>query len=229
MRSSAIHQESTAEAAFVTALRRRERALERGEVVAAVRERGVELGGKWRAIDERREVGRDRRRELVRVAEVRGDVGEVLDDVRVVALPQERAGHPIAIARERVDQRAALGDDASQACEAAALVGAVAGMVPAHEVEELVACRETHLPQALVRLDPRGEPDLVAVGPEAAAAPRVVAVERAARAERPHLGREPLEGALDEPWPGRDIQIGTTQPEALAQAGEIARREDTLR
>src|SRR2546425_4691431 len=189
MRSSAMHQESTADAAFVTALGRRERALERGEVVVAVRERGVELGGKWRAIDERREVGRERRRELVGVAEVRGDVGEVLDDVRVVALPQEGAAHPIAIARERVDQRAALGDDAAQACEAAALVGAVTRMVPAHEVEELVARRKTHLPQALVRLDPRREPDLVAVRPEYAAAPRVVAVELAARAERPPVGR----------------------------------------
>src|SRR2546425_12976841 len=115
MRSSAMHQESTANAAFVTALGRRERALERGEVVVAVRERGVELGGKWRAIDERREVGRERRRGLAGVAGVRGGVGEVLDDVRGGALPQEGAAHPIAVARESVDPPPALGAGAAQA------------------------------------------------------------------------------------------------------------------
>jgi hypothetical protein len=56
------------------------------ELVVVGRKILIELVRECSAVDQRREVRGDERRELGRVAEVRGDVGEVLDDVRVIAL-----------------------------------------------------------------------------------------------------------------------------------------------
>src|SRR5439155_520555 len=129
-----------------------ERALKIRELVRLVGEIAVELQREGRAVDERAEVCRDRRRELGRVAEVRRNVGEVLDDVRVIALPEERAGHPLVIARVIARHQLTFRDHASQTGEAAVFVGAVTRMVPAHEVEQLMAGREPYLTQAFVGL-----------------------------------------------------------------------------
>src|SRR6266545_2635666 len=70
-----------------------EPALEVRELEIRRRDRPVrsvrEVVWKGRAVDERREVRADRRRELARVAEVRRDVGEVLHRIRMVALSEE--------------------------------------------------------------------------------------------------------------------------------------------
>src|SRR5687767_12415794 len=97
-------------------------------------------------IDERCEVRSDRRRELGGVAEGRRDVGEVLDRVRVIALAQERTDDPVSIPRKCRKLRSAVTDRSAQIREVAVLVAAIFGMVPADEVEELVASRELDLP-----------------------------------------------------------------------------------
>src|SRR5205823_13423985 len=130
--------------------------------------------------DERREMRSDRGRQLGGVAKVRRDVREVLHHVGVGPLPEERTGDPSVVTGIPARDRPALRDGPAEPRESAVLVGAVAGMVPAAEVEELVARRETHLPQSFVRLDPGREPDLVPVGPVPAAPALVVAIERTA-------------------------------------------------
>src|SRR2546423_15424087 len=123
----------------------------------------------------------DERRKLRGVTEIRWDVGEVLDDVRVIALAQKGGSDPAAITRMVLDHGPAVGDGLAEAREAAILVGPVSRVIPADEVKELVAGREPHLPQALIRLDTGREPDLVAIWPVAATAPGVLPDERAAR------------------------------------------------
>src|ERR1700687_3599583 len=160
-----------------------------------------------RTVDQRREVGADRRRELGEVSEVRRDVGEVLDRVGVITLAQERADDPVAIPWELVEVASALADRAAEIREVAVLVPAVNRMVPADEVEQLVAGRELDLAQPLVRLDPRGELDLIAVRIEPSAASGVRADDPAASAEGPNVVREPLKGTLDENVAGSHVQV----------------------
>ena len=64
---------------------------------------------------------------------------------------------------------AAVPDRPAQVREAQVLVAAVHRMVPADEVEQLVARGELDLPQPFIRLYARGELDLVPVGIEPAA------------------------------------------------------------
>jgi len=68
------------------ALDRRERSLESRGLVLIGREIVIEPIRKRRSVNERREMRGDQRRKPRCVAEVRRDVGEVLDDVRMVAL-----------------------------------------------------------------------------------------------------------------------------------------------
>src|SRR5439155_15036570 len=89
---------------------RRERVLESGQVVVVGRDVVIELVREGRAVDERRKVRRDRGRQLRGVAEVRRDVGEILDDVRVVALTKERGGDPAAVSRVVLDHMPAFSD-----------------------------------------------------------------------------------------------------------------------
>src|SRR5881296_4250883 len=101
-------------------------------------------------------------------------------------------------------------------------------MVPADEVEELVARREQHLPQPLVRLDAGREPDLVSIGKVPASAAPVVTEERTARAERAHLGGKAFERALDEERSGCDVEVRLRSPELLAEATELGRSKGAL-
>src|SRR5207237_5119366 len=101
-------------------------------------------------------------------------------------------------------------------------------VIPADEVEELVACRQAHLSKALVCLDACCKPDLVAVGPVPAPAARVVAKERTARAECTDLRWEFLERAIDEQRSRSDVQIGLCAPELLAQSSKLPRPKSAL-
>src|SRR5947207_7307040 len=122
----------------------------------------------------------------------------------------------------------AVGDDFAQPCEAAVLLGAIPRVVPADEVEQLVACGEPHLAQALVRLNAGRKPDLVSIRPVPAPAASVVPKERTARAKPAHLGGEALERAIDEERSGRDVEIGLGAPELLAESCELQRSKSAF-
>ena len=168
---------------------------------------------------------RDARRQLADVAKVGRDVREVLHRIRVIALAQERALHPIPIPRKPVERVAALPHRSSQVRKAPILIRAVPGVVPADVVEELVAARELDLPQPLVRLDARGELDLVAVGVEAAAVARVRPDDAAPPAERAHVLRKAGKRTLDELGPRCDVDEEMRTPPAAAKGIEIVAGE----
>ena len=133
------------------------------------------------------------------------------------ALAQEGSGHPRRVARERIEKPPALEHRAPQVGKPLVLIRAVARVVPADEVEQLVARGQLDLAQALVGLDPRRQLDLVAIGVEPAAIPRVGADDRAAAPERLDVIRKIREGALDEQRPGCDIHEDVPLPPGLAQ------------
>ena len=207
----------------------REPALERGQLEVPIVHRPVGLAPEvdrgHRSVDQRCEVRSDRRRELGGVAEVRRDVGEVLDRVRVISLAQERANDPVSIARKGPKLRSAVTHRAAQVREVAVLVAAVFGMVPADEVEQLVAGRELDLPKSLVGLDAGSELDLVAIRIEAAAAPGVRPNDPAAPTECPNLFGEAAEGALDQHIPWCHIQISPAAPERPSKVVQPTARQ----
>ena len=57
----------------------------------------------------------------------------------MIALAQERADDPVAVARELVEVWPAVADGAAEGREVSILIPAVDGMVPTDEVEQLVA------------------------------------------------------------------------------------------
>src|SRR6266850_523106 len=179
----------------------REPALECRELDIIARDGPVrprrEVVGQRRAIDERREVRADRRRQLARVAEVRGDVGEVLDRIGVVALFEEGAGHPAVVPREPRQEFPAVADGAPQVREVLILVGPVARLVPADVVKELVT---------------RGELDLVTVVVVAAPVARLRAEDPAPLAERADIVREPRQRAPRQLVPRGHVHIRLARP-----------------
>src|SRR5712692_9365516 len=98
-------------------------------------------------------------------------------------------------------------------------------MVPADEVEQLVAGGELDLPKPLEGLDAGGELDLVAVRIEPTARARVRPDDPAAPAEQPHVVRETAQGALDEDVSGRHIQVQLLAPQGATQVRQPAARE----
>ncbi len=102
----------------------------------------------------------------------------------MIPLAQERAHDPIAVTRVRGEMRAAVADRPPEVREVAVLVPAIERMVPAHEMEQLVAGRKLDLPQPFIGLDAGRELDLVAIGIEAASASRIRPDDPAAAAQR---------------------------------------------
>src|SRR5438093_13490296 len=90
-------------------------------------------------------------------------------------------------------------------------------MVPADEVEQLVAGRELDLTQPLVRLDTRRQLDLVAVGIEPAASARVRPDDPAMPAERPHVVRETAQGAFDQDLSRCYVEVQLPAPEGASK------------
>src|SRR6266850_1453135 len=176
-----------------------------------------EVVGQRRAIDERREVRADRRRQLARVAEVRGDVGEVLDRIGMVALFEEGAGHPAVVPREPRQEFPAVADGAPQVRKVLILIGPVARLVPADVVKELVTRGELDLMQALVGLDSSGELDLVTVVVVAAPVARLRAEDPAPLAERADIVGEPRQRAPRQLVPRGHVHIRLARPPRPAE------------
>ena len=127
-----------------------------------------------------------------------------------------------------VDGGSAFLHGAAKGHKTAVLVRTVARVVPADEVEELVACREPDLAKAFVRLDARRQPDLISVRPISAPTARVVAIERTPVTEALDLLGKAGERVPDEEWARRHIQIGVRAPELIAQRTQVARGQNPL-
>jgi hypothetical protein len=177
------------------------------------------------SVDQWREVCPDRRRQLRGVAEFRRDVGEVLDWVRVIALTQEGTDDPFSIAGERRQLRSAALDRAAQIREVTVFVAAIHRVVPADKVEQLVAGGQLDLTQSLIRLDPGGKLDLVAIRIETSAATGVGPDDPTAAAECLDLFRKAAQGPLHQNIAGCHVQVGLSTPKrppeiVKATAGE---------
>ncbi len=118
-----------------------------------------------------------------------------------------------------------VADRAAEVREASVLVLPVHRVVPADEVEELVARGELDLAQSLICLDSRRELDLIAVGIEPAAVSGVGPDDPATPAQRPHVLGKPAQRALDQDVSGRHIDVHLPAPERPPDVRQPASRE----
>ena len=134
----------------------------------------------------------------------------------MVALSEEGARHPVPISRELPQGVAALAYRVAEVGEALVLVGAVARIVPADVVEELVACGQLDLAEALVGLHASRQFDRVAVRIEATTAARLEARDATALAERANVRGEATERAARELIARCDVDVVPLCPPLLA-------------
>ena len=143
----------------------------------------------------------------------------------MIALSEEGARHPVPIPRERSQRVTALADGASQVGEALVFVGAVARIVPADVVKDLVTRRELDLTESLVRFDTGRELDLVPVRVVAAAPASVEADDAATLSDGADIRGESAERAARELVARRHVHVAPLRPPPLAQRRELAGRK----